>query len=66
MATQKLFVFKHDSPLGNAPAHALFERVKITRNDSTKPARAFSDYQVVLDPSPLPPGVTMPPEMQLA
>jgi CRISPR-associated protein Csd2 len=66
MATQKLIVFKHDSPLGNAPAHALFERIKITRNDSTKPARAFADYQVVLDPSPLPSGVTMPPEMQLA
>jgi CRISPR-associated protein Csd2 len=57
MSTQKLIIFTHDSPLGNAPAHALFERVKIIRNDSTKPARAFSDYQVVLDPSPLPPGI---------
>jgi CRISPR-associated protein Csd2 len=57
MATQKLIIFKHDSPLGNAPAHALFERIKIARNDATKPARAFSDYKVVLDPSPLPSGI---------
>jgi CRISPR-associated protein Csd2 len=57
MATQKLIVFKHESPLGNAPAHALFDRIKITRNDPTKPARAFSDYNVVLNRSALPPGI---------
>jgi CRISPR-associated protein Csd2 len=59
MATQKLVVFKHESPLGNAPAHALFNRIKITRNDPTKPARAFSDYDVVLDRSDLPPGIAI-------
>lgn len=57
MATQKLVVFKHESPLGNAPAHALFKRIKITRTDPSKPARAFSDYDVVLDRSNLPPGI---------
>ncbi len=57
MSTQKLFIFKHESPLGNAPAHTLFEKIIITRNDATKPARTFSDYQVVLDRSDLPPGI---------
>ena len=32
MATRKLVVFKHANALGNAPAHALFERVKVGRN----------------------------------
>ena len=32
MATRKLIVFKHANALGNAPAHALFERVKVGRN----------------------------------
>lgn len=57
MATQKLIVFKHDTALGNASAHKLFERVKITVKDKTKPARAFSDYTVEIDRSDLPPGV---------
>jgi CRISPR-associated protein Csd2 len=57
MATQKLVVFKHEGPLGNASAHALFERIKITRTDAAKPARAFSDYKVALDRADLPPGI---------
>ena len=31
MATRKLIVFKHDSDLGNAPSHLLFDRVKVER-----------------------------------
>ena len=33
-------------PLGNAPAHKLFEVVDIKRKDESKPTRAFSDYEV--------------------
>ena len=29
---RKLVVFKHANALGNAPAHALFDRVKVGRN----------------------------------
>jgi CRISPR-associated protein Csd2 len=47
MATRKLFVFEHESPLGNAPAHRLFDRVKFRRKDDSKPARAFADYEQV-------------------
>ena len=31
MSSRKLFVFKHESKLGNAPAHRLFEAVKVNR-----------------------------------
>jgi len=47
MSTRKLIVFKHSSPLGSAPAHQLFDLVKIGRkNDCATPARDFSDYAV--------------------
>ena len=47
MSTQKLIVFKHDSALGSAPAHKLFDLVKISRTgDISKPARSFNDYKV--------------------
>lgn len=57
MSTQKLIVFKHDSALGNAPAHKLFERVAITRNDPSKPPRDFSAYTLTIDRKGLPEGV---------
>jgi len=60
MNARKLFVFKHDSPLGNAPAHKLFELITIKRsNDIPKPARAFSDYLISVDKSGIPEGVTL-------
>jgi CRISPR-associated protein Csd2 len=57
MAPQKLVVFKHQSKLGNAPAHKLFERVTAKRKAGVEVARAFSDYDVVVDKSTLPAGV---------
>ncbi len=59
MSSRKLYVFEHESRLGNAPAHALFDRVKIERVDSSRPPRAFSDYRVVLDRTDLPAGITV-------
>lgn len=47
MATRKLFVFEHDSALGSAPAHRLFDLVKYRRKDVSKPPRDFSDYEQV-------------------
>ena len=55
MAARKLFVFKHKDKLGNAPAHKLFERVKVTRaTDPKSPPRAFSDYKIQLEGSDTP------------
>lgn len=52
MALRKLIVFKHDSALGNAPAHRLFELVQVTPSHGDRPARDFSDYTVTLGTPP--------------
>jgi CRISPR-associated protein Csd2 len=57
MSPQKLVVFKHQSTLGNAPAHKLFERVTAKRKGGVSVARNFSDYEVVVDKSGLPAGI---------
>jgi CRISPR-associated protein Csd2 len=57
MASRKLMVFEHESMLGNAPAHALFERVRVSRKDAKMPARAFADYTVEVDRAELPSGI---------
>lgn len=57
MATRGLYVFKHDSELGNAPAYQLFERIQIQKNSET-PARAFGDYKVTIDDADLQ-GITL-------
>ena len=60
MSCRGLYVFKHDSKLGNAPAHTLFERITIAPGDQTPP-RAFEDYKerISIDDSELPQGVTL-------
>lgn len=60
MAPQALIIFEHESTLGNAQAHRLFERVKVTRNEENgndRPPRDFSDYTVTVDETDLPKGV---------
>lgn len=53
LTPQKLVVFKHDSMLGNAPAHKLFERVVVPKVGI---ARSFDDYKpkVTIDRTSLP------------
>lgn len=47
MSSRKLFVFKHESKLDNAPAHRLFEAVKVNRLiPDAQEARSFSDYAI--------------------
>lgn len=57
MATRGLYVFKHDSELGNAPAHTLFERIQATKK--TDVPRSFKDYDVTVNDAGLPAGVTL-------
>lgn len=59
MSARKLVVFQHQSPLGNAPAHSLFDRLTIKRADENKPPRAYSDYVVSLKQEGLPAGITV-------
>lgn len=59
MATRKLIIFKHESDLGNAPAHQLFELVKVERKPEANPPRSFSDYVVTMDKAGVPQGVEL-------
>jgi CRISPR-associated protein Csd2 len=59
MSTRQLIIFKHDSGLGNAPAHSLFERVTVRRVDESKPAREFKDYKVEINEDNLPAGISI-------
>ncbi len=54
-----LYIFSHDSKLGNAPAHKLFERVTVERSPDVVAPRAFSDYTVRIDETEMPGGVTL-------
>ena len=70
MTTRRLIVFRHDNALGNAPAHKLFDRIRIGRSvdgdfrplddrglGNLAPARKFADYVVQVDTADLPQGV---------
>ena len=58
MAVRELIVFKHDSELGNAPAHKLFDAVHIQRKNPDAPTRKYSDYTVEIDEANIPDGVS--------
>jgi len=49
MCLRKLYVFKHESALGNAPAHILFDKIKVERKAGVEPPRSFSDYKITVD-----------------
>ncbi len=57
MSTRALVIFEHESPLGDASAASLFERLTVTRKEGVDVTRAFADYEVKLDGQPLPAGV---------
>lgn len=57
MATRGLYVFKHDSELGNAPAHRLFERIQAEPVKDIP--RSFADYKITVNDAGLPTGVTL-------
>lgn len=59
MATRALVVFKHESELGNAHAHSLFDRVRISRKQALEVPRSFADYDLTIDESAMPGGVSM-------
>lgn len=70
MTTRKLVIFRHAAALGNAHAHALFDRVATLRQhkgvqhpindertDNWPVARSFADYVITVDRTALPEGI---------
>jgi len=50
MSCRGLYIFKHESELGNAHAHALFDRLQIKHvTEDTEPVRGFGAYSVTFD-----------------
>ena len=46
MATRKLIIFEHNSALGEAAAHKLFDKIKIAKKDADVPPREFGHYEI--------------------
>ena len=61
MATRGLYVFEHESPLGNAPAHLLLDRIKVSPLGPDAAPRNFEHYcnQISIDSEGLPKGVKL-------
>lgn len=57
MNVRKLIIFKHDSKLGNIPAHKLFNTIHVEKhNDYPK---SYEDYEIVIDESSIPDNVEL-------
>lgn len=59
MASRKLFIFKHDSELGNAPSHKLFDLITHELDQNKVVPRQFSDYTIHVDSDNIPQGVKL-------
>lgn len=58
MSARKLIVFKHDSKMGNAPAHHLFDLVSAEASET--PVRSFDHYDICVPTQEnMPQGVTV-------
>ena len=59
MAVRKLIIFKHDTELGCAPAHKLFDLVHAEKKDDVEFPRSISDYSITIDETRIPNGITV-------
>ena len=59
MAPRGLIIFKHDSELGSAPSHKLFDLITIKKKEDAEVARSFNDYEVTIDESAIPQGIEL-------
>jgi CRISPR-associated protein Csd2 len=60
MSARKLLVFKHSSSLGNAPAYKLLDLIQVKRKtEESKPARQYSDYEVLIGIDKVPNGIVL-------
>lgn len=59
MGAKRCIAFKHATALGSAPAHRLFEAVKVEKKPGVEVPRQFSDYTVTIDTAAIPAGITV-------
>lgn len=59
MACRGLYIFTHESSLGNAPAHKLLERISVERRADVVAPRSFKDYVVSVNEAGLPETITL-------
>ena len=59
MSARGLYVFQHQSKLGNVMARDLFDRVTVRRRPENDVIRSFNDYEVTICTQGLPQGVTL-------
>jgi CRISPR-associated protein Csd2 len=59
MAMRGVYVFSHESGLGNAPSHKLFEKIRVNRIEGIESPRNFHDYGVEVDEAELPDNVSL-------
>jgi CRISPR-associated protein Csd2 len=61
MACRGLYIFTHEDKkgYGKAPAHKLFELVRISEKDPGRPQRCFDDYDVTVENEKMPEGITL-------
>lgn len=57
MAVRELIIFKHDSELGNAPSHKLFDLIAVEKKPGVVAPRCYKDYTVEINEAALPEGV---------
>ena len=60
MAARRLIIFKHESNIGNAPSHKLFDLIKVEPKQESVVIRDFSQYKMTVPTqAEMPQGVTI-------
>lgn len=58
MCLRKLYVFKHNSPIGDYPSYKLMEKIKVAKKDDVVVPRSFDDYEIAVDEN-MPDGIEL-------
>ena len=58
MCMRKLYVFTQENAMGNAPAHMLFDKIRIEKNEAVAVPRKYGDYIINVD-TVMPEGVEL-------
>lgn len=59
MAVRKLILFRHNCQLGNAPAHKLYDALRVRLKDGVEHPRSVADYDISLDAASIPDSITI-------